>query len=158
MSLQQQLSESVQRMKKFFDASTSVLDESDSTFAPEAGMFTTAQVVAHVAQTIDWFIDGAFHRPDGYDMDFEGMEKQLRPVTSLSEARKWLNKSVERAAKQALESTDEQLATGLANDPILDGMPRRAIFWAIEDHTAHHRGALTVYARLRGKVSPMPYV
>jgi uncharacterized damage-inducible protein DinB len=25
------------------------------------------------------------------------------------------------------------------------------------EHTAHHRGALTVYSRLLGKVPPMPY-
>jgi uncharacterized damage-inducible protein DinB len=25
------------------------------------------------------------------------------------------------------------------------------------EHTAHHRGALTVYSRLLGKVSQMPY-
>jgi len=28
---------------------------------------------------------------------------------------------------------------------------------AIVDHTAHHRGALSVYARLPGKVPMMPY-
>jgi uncharacterized damage-inducible protein DinB len=33
-----------------------------------------------------------------------------------------------------------------------------AIFGAITDHTAHHRGALTVYARLNGIVPPMPYM
>ena len=29
---------------------------------------------------------------------------------------------------------------------------------AITDHTAHHRGALTVYARVSGLVPPMPYM
>jgi uncharacterized damage-inducible protein DinB len=33
-----------------------------------------------------------------------------------------------------------------------------AIFRAITDHTAHHRGALTVYARTQGIVPPMPYM
>ncbi len=28
---------------------------------------------------------------------------------------------------------------------------------AITDHTSHHRGALSVYARLLGKVPAMPY-
>ncbi len=37
-------------------------------------------------------------------------------------------------------------------------VPRFAIFSAITDHTAHHRGALTVYARLKGIVPPMPYM
>jgi len=31
-----------------------------------------------------------------------------------------------------------------------------AIFSAITAHTAHHRGALTVYARILGLVPPMP--
>jgi uncharacterized damage-inducible protein DinB len=39
----------------------------------------------------------------------------------------------------------------------MGGVPRMAIFGAITDHTAHHRGALTVYARLAGAVPPMPY-
>ena len=33
-----------------------------------------------------------------------------------------------------------------------------AIFSGITDHTAHHRGALTVYARVQGIVPPMPYM
>ena len=41
---------------------------------------------------------------------------------------------------------------------IMGGAPRLAIFGAINDHTAHHRGALTVYARLNGIVPPMPYM
>jgi uncharacterized damage-inducible protein DinB len=45
----------------------------------------------------------------------------------------------------------------IADGPIMGGAPRMAIFGAITDHTAHHRGALTVYARLGGAVPPMPY-
>ena len=39
----------------------------------------------------------------------------------------------------------------------MKGAPRAAVVGPIVDHTAHHRGALTVYARLLGKVAPMPY-
>ena len=42
--------------------------------------------------------------------------------------------------------------------PIMGGQPRLAIFGALTDHSAHHRGALTVYSRLLGKVPPMPYM
>jgi uncharacterized damage-inducible protein DinB len=156
MSEQEQLSAGVRRMKQFFDTSTSVLDESDAGFSPVPGTFTTAQVIAHVAQTIDWFIDGAFDGK-GYNMDFAGMEKELKKVESLAAARAWLDRAIDRAANTALKATDEQLSTEVPGDPILTGMPRRAVFWALEDHTAHHRGALTVYSRLRGKTSPMPY-
>ena len=76
-------------MKEYFDRSTRVLEEADSTFAPKEGMFTAAQQVAHVAQTIDWFVAGAF-AADGFSMDFETMDKEVRAVTSLSAARAWV--------------------------------------------------------------------
>ena len=40
----------------------------------------------------------------------------------------------------------------------LRGREWMAIASAITDHTAHHRGALTVYARVSGLVPPMPYM
>ena len=47
---------------EYFERSTRSLTEEDSGFAPADGVFTAANQVAHVAQTIDWFIDGAFTR------------------------------------------------------------------------------------------------
>ena len=46
----------------FFNRSTRVLDEADSTFKPHDGMMTVAQQVGHVAQTLDWFVEGASPR------------------------------------------------------------------------------------------------
>jgi uncharacterized damage-inducible protein DinB len=40
----------------------------------------------------------------------------------------------------------------------MGGLPRQCIVGAISDHTAHHRGALGVYARLLGRVPAMPYL
>ncbi len=45
----------------------------------------------------------------------------------------------------------------LPQGPIMGGAPRSAVVGAISDHTAHHRGALAVYARLLGKTPKMPY-
>jgi uncharacterized damage-inducible protein DinB len=39
----------------------------------------------------------------------------------------------------------------------MGGQPVSDIVWATVEHTAHHRGALTVYSRSLGKVLPMPY-
>jgi hypothetical protein len=64
-------------MKEYFDRSTRVLDEADSTFAPMEGMFTASQQVAHAAQTLSWFVQGAL-APEGFDLDFERMDKQVR--------------------------------------------------------------------------------
>jgi uncharacterized damage-inducible protein DinB len=142
---------------EFFDRSTRSLDEADSSFAPAEGVFTAAQQVAHTAQTIDWFMEGAF-RAEGFEMDFEALDAKVRAITSLTEARAWLASAV-NSARQAIESKPEQeWAQPLPEGPIMGGLPRAAILGGITDHTAHHRGALTVYARLRGKVPPMPYM
>src|ERR1700690_2723072 len=73
----------------FFARSTRVLDEADSGFRPQEGMMTVAQQVAHTAQTLDWFIQGA-SRPEGFDLDFEKHAKALDAVTSLAAARQML--------------------------------------------------------------------
>ena len=55
------------------------------------------------------------------------------------------------------QQSAETLLSALPEGPIMGGEPRAAVVGAICEHTAHHRGALSVYARLLGKVSPMPY-
>src|SRR5271165_7651661 len=75
--------------KDFFERSTRVLEEADSGFRPQEGMMTVAQQVAHTAQTLDWFIEGASRR-EGFDLDFEKHVKALDDVTSLAAARQML--------------------------------------------------------------------
>lgn len=142
---------------EFFDRSTSGLKEEHSDFAPAPGMMTVAQQVAHTAQTIDWFMEGAF-RPEGFDMDFEGQMKAVMATTSLAAARAWLEKALANAKAVTAGKSDEELLVPLPAGPIMGGMPRTAIYSGIVDHTAHHRGALTVYARLKGITPPMPYM
>jgi hypothetical protein len=79
-------------MKEYFDRSTRVLEEADSGFAPREGMYTAAQLVAHVAQTVDWFVQGAF-APGGFEMDFERLDKEVRGVTSLASALAWMERA-----------------------------------------------------------------
>ncbi len=143
--------------KEWFDRSTRTLTEDDSTFAPEKGGFTTAQQVAHVAQTIDWFLEGAF-RPEGFAMDFEGLDQEIRKVESLSAAREWLDRAFAAAIDMISSQSPEELAASLPEGPVMGGMPRFAIVGGIQDHTAHHRGALTVYARMQGQTPMMPYM
>jgi uncharacterized damage-inducible protein DinB len=155
--LKKSLSFQLSSMKEYFDRSTRSLEEADSQFAPKPEMFTAAAQVAHVAQTIDWFMGGAFN-PEGFDLDFERMDKEVRAVTSLAQARSMLERAF-KSAQEAIDShSDAEWGTPLPQGPIMGGVPRTAIFGALNDHTAHHRGALTVYARLLGKVPPMPYM
>ncbi len=155
--MKQALLAQLDNANEYFTRSTGTLTEDDSGFAPADGVFTAANQVAHAAQTIDWFIDGAFN-PNGFDMDFEGHERQVRAVTSLREARAAMKRAIEQAKAVVESKSDEEWAQPLPPGPIMGGLPRSAIFGAITDHTAHHRGALTVYARLLGKTPPMPYM
>ncbi len=142
---------------EFFNRSTRELTDADSGFAPKDEMFTAAAQIAHVAQTIEWFVQGAF-APEGFSMDFETMDKQVRSCPSISAARAWFEKAVAQAHQIIDAHSDQEWSVALPPGPVMGGQPRSAIFGAINDHTAHHRGALTVYARLLGKVAPMPYM
>ena len=157
MSLAHQAVKELDSAHEYFNRSTRLLTEEHSTFAPSEGMLTAAQQVAHSAHTIDWFVEGAF-RPEGFDMNFEEHGKIIAKCASLTAARAWFEKSVADAKAAVATKSDAELMAPLPPGPIMGGAPRLAIFGAITDHTAHHRGALTVYARLKGVVPPMPYM
>ena len=146
----------LQASYEFFERSSRSLTEDDSQFAPAEGVFSAAQQVAHVAQTIDWFMAGAFD-PKGFNEDFEAHAKEIRAVDSLDSARAWLKRAVENANRLIEEKTEEEWSAPLPEGLVMGGQPRHSVFWGITDHTAHHRGALTTYARLRGKEPPNPY-
>lgn len=142
--------------KEFFERSTRVLKEADSEFRPREGMMTVAQQVAHAAQTLDWFVEGA-SRPEGFDLNFEQHAQDLARVTSLAAARKTMEAAYANAIRFVRSLGPEGLAQPLPPGPIMGGQPIGDIVWAMIEHAAHHRGALTVYSRLLGKVPPMPY-
>ena len=156
MSLAQQMIQELSLAHERFHRSTQLLTEATSSFTPAPGMMTTAQQVAHAAQVIDWFMEGAF-RTQGFDLDFDPQIQKVLAVQSLAAARTWLDKSVGAATALLSTKTDEELTSLLPNGPVLGGMPRKEIINAITDHTAHHRGALSVYARLNNITPPDPY-
>ncbi len=157
MSLAQNCVGELAAAREFFNRSTRNLTEELSGFAPAAGLMTTAQQVAHAAQTVDWFVEGAF-RPEGFNMHFEAMAKESMAVSSLAAARAWFEKSIAAASATLGGKSDAELLAPMPPGPIMGGMPRLAIVGAITDHTAHHRGVLTLHSRLNGIVPPMPYM
>lgn len=156
MSLAQHAIGQLCAAQEFFNRSTRNLTEAHSAVVPAEGMMTAAQQVAHAAQTIEWFMEGAF-KPEGFNLDFEGEFKRVAACKSLTAARAWFDRAIESAKATVGTKSDADLLAPLAEGPIMGGMPRMTIFGSITDHTAHHRGALTVYARLQGIVPPMPY-
>jgi len=142
--------------KEFLDRSTRVLEEADSGYTPKEGMFTVSQQMAHIAQTVDWFIEGGFGK--GFNMDFESHIIEFRKVTSLNEARALCDRAYADAIKLIGSKTMAELMEPLPDGPIMGGAPKMAIIGSIAEHTAHHRGILTVYSRLLDKVPAMPYM
>lgn len=157
MTLAQQALSQLQTAHEYFNRSTRNLTEAHSTFAPANEAMTAAQQVAHAAHTIDWFVEGAF-RPEGFDLNWEAQAKLVSGYTSLAQARVWFERAVASATAKVTSLTDADLLAPIADGPVMGGVPRFAIFSAITDHTAHHRGALAVYARLNGIIPPMPYM
>lgn len=141
--------------RRFFDRTTSVLDEADSLFRATPETMTVASHVAHAAQVIDWFREGSFH--DRWNLDFASQTAVTDAVTSLTEARRWLGEAWERLRAEVAAMPEAKLHETMADNPIVPGRPRSYAVKAVVDHCGHHRGALAVYARLLGKVPPMPY-
>lgn len=147
----------IKSASEFFDRSTKVFTEDHANFVPHEGMLTVAQQVAHVAQTVEWFLEGAF-RPEGFDLDFEKHYKLIAGIPSLAEARAWKDRAFQAAIDKVENSSPEELNATIVEGMIMGGAPRYSIVGAITDHTAHHRGALTAYARALGMTAPMPYM
>ena len=145
----------LQRSKEYFDRSTRCLEEQHSGSTPVEGTMTVAQQVAHVAQTVDWFLDGVTS-DKGFSMDFEARAKEVLSVTSLSAARQWLEKSYAAAIEYIEKTPMEELTKPVTAGALMVGMPRFGIAPSIVEHTAHHRGALTVYSRTLGLTRAMP--
>ena len=140
---------------KYMKSTISIFEEDDAGFAPQPELYTVTGHIAHAADSVDWFVEGAFGK--GWNLDFEGLIAAARAVETLEEANGWLDRAFAKAIAAFESASDEDLLATIPDERIMRGAPRYAIVGPIVDHTAHHRGALTVYARLLGKVSPMPY-
>ncbi len=142
--------------ERYFVKSIDTLTEEDSSFAPKEGMMTVAQQIAHVAHTVDWFVEGA-SRPEGFDLDFPAQWQEVSKVTSVQAAKEWITRAFRGVREMFEKESAEELARPLPEGMVMGGQPRFAIVRSIVDHTAHHRGSLVVYARLLGHEPEMPY-
>ncbi len=153
----EELAMTMEYTRQTFRRSTRPFIEEHAGFAPAPGMYTVAQQVAHAAQVIDWFTHAGFESSDGFDMDFEAQDRRVRAITSLSAAFAHFDRACATLQDRLRGVSPEFLALPIPKDQILGGAPRSHLVNAVADHTAHHRGALTVYARLLGLTPPMPY-
>ena len=149
----------IDNMHTRFKKTTSCFTEDDASFTPKPELYTVAAHIAHVADSIEWFIEPAFEGKP-FNMDFEAMAAKAIGVKSLAAAFEWLDRAFESLKKHAGAVTPDQMDKALyaTDSPIMPGATLPQILSVIEDHTAHHRGSLAVYARLLGKVPPMHYM
>ena len=152
-----ELANDLRRSQTFFNRSTSALGEAHSSFAPKDGMMSAAAQIMHVALTVEWFVDGAFSAT-GFDMNFEEHLREANACASLEAARQRLDAAFDRAVSMVEHKTVDEWSAAIADGPVMGGLPRATVLGGIIEHTAHHRGALTVYTRLQGLEPPMPYM
>lgn len=149
------LVEELKSLQKFFLNTVSCFAEEDSSYRPNEDVFTVAQLVGHVAETLPWFIEGAFGEK-GFDMDSDGFKERIKKYVSFDACINDFKKNVSDAIEKINSLSEEELMAPITGE-IMKGAPKMTIISGISDHTAHHRGALAVYARLMGKTPKMPY-
>lgn len=127
--------------KEYLDRATRELTEADSTYAPDADSFAAAQQRAHIAKTVDWFMEGAFG--DGFDMNFEEHVTVLKDITSLKGARSLCTQSYDNAIKLIASKTTDEIFEPMPAGSVMGGDPKFVAVSGIVEHTAHHRGSLS---------------
>ena len=126
-----------------------------SHFRPVEGMMTVAQLIRHIARAMRWFRDGGFG--DGFDMDFEKWAAEDHKPVSLADAMDELNRVYDDFTDFLKGKSMDDLMQPMPKNEIFGEAPRIAVLHANQDHTAHHRGALTVYLRLLGVTPALVY-
>ena len=131
------LADQLKASKEYLDRATRELTEEDSSYEPDADSFTAAQQIAHIAQTVDWFLEGAFGT--GFNMDFEEHSATLKEITSLKAARELCTQRYDNAIQLIGSKTIEEIMEPLPDGPVMGGDPKFVIVSGIVEHTAHHR-------------------
>ena len=141
--------------KTFLLNTINCLSEEDSGFKPNDKMYTVAQHIGHAAETIDWFMEGAFGK--GFDMNFDNYEEKMKEkYNSFDDSVKLLKEATARGIETLKNASDAELMAPITGE-IMKGAPKLAVVGAITDHAGRHRGAVSVYARLVDRTPMMPY-
>jgi uncharacterized damage-inducible protein DinB len=79
-----------------------------------------------------------------------------KPIT-LSEALDLLNDTYDESVRLFEKMTEDDLDVVVKDDPMLGTFKKSDMVLYNQEHTAHHRGALSVYLRLLGITPTMIY-
>ncbi len=171
--------------QEYFHRVVECFTEEDSSFRPINGTLSVAGQVLHVALSIEYFLSGMFGPYEGFgpmsrfergfiDMNWATLaeEKELGialdaeawPIAveaskSFTKALEVFDRIMDIAAEMFGSRTIEQIqAERLPENPLIPTeFTYPDVLDLMIDHTAHHRGALVVYAHLLGKDPKIPY-
>src|SRR5690606_37555263 len=96
----------------------SVFDDRHADTAPWEGAFTVTNQLAHIALTLDWFVEGAT-RAEGFDMNFEDHYTAIYATKTLAEAREQLDRSFAQVREWLRNTSDAELSAPLPAGPVL---------------------------------------
>jgi uncharacterized damage-inducible protein DinB len=118
-------------------------------FKPTEEMRTVGQQIKHITLTTKFYYETVFG--SGFTMSFQEYKEEMKKLIGLEDAIKDLDEIHNKAVSLVEDKTEEEMKAPLpSNNPMLgEGTLENVIIRNI-DHTAHHRGALTVYLRLLG--------
>ncbi|BAZ71122.1 hypothetical protein NIES4106_59190 (plasmid) [Fischerella sp. NIES-4106] len=175
----------IQVHREYFHRSLECFTEKDSSFRPSNDCLTVAGQVIHVIFGIEFCLSGMFGSYDGITpvsqrkrgfndldwtvwasemnlseaLDAEAFPEAIEGSRSLIKAMVLFDQAMDIAANMFVSKTVEEIETEpLPENPLWAPEFRYPdILEVMNDHTAHHRGSLAVYARLLGKESKFPY-
>lgn len=145
----------VRQEQRLLSAIVNAFEPEHGAFRPKPEMMTVAQQINHIAHTIFWFREGAFGA--GFDLDFEKLEDLNSREVTLAWALAELEKQYDSLVSFLESQSEAELHAPMGENPIFGAAPRYVVLNAQADHTAHHRGALSVYLRLLDIIPPMIY-
>ncbi len=145
----------VERERHFLNNILKDFKPEHADFKPAEGMWTVGQQIKHVATTIEWFKDGVFGM--GFDMDFTTYQEEMKKPVTLDQAMTQLNIVYDDWIAMLRNLSEEELSEPMKDNPIYGNAPKYAVLPSAAEHTAHHRGVLSVYLRLLGITPTMVY-
>jgi uncharacterized damage-inducible protein DinB len=126
-----------------------------SDYKPQKEMKTVGQQIRHIELTIKFHYYSTFG--PGFDMSFQEYLAEMKKPISLEKALQGLHRMYDEAIAMLEKTTAEELLADLPNNPMLGTGACYTVIYKNSEHTAHHRGALSVYLRMLGITPAMVY-
>lgn len=173
----------IQNHRTAFRRTMDCFADADATFRPAPGMLTVADQVLHVINSNEYMLSGLFGPFDGigpasrwqagfgdlswvqyantgdFDAHLPASPELVAARTSVVAALELFDQACFIVSLVLGQKRPEELAAPLPPNPLfpVDGLTCEDLLESMLDHTAHHRGALSQYARLLGHDPKLPY-